>query len=125
MPIISVKIDVVEALDEKLIEMCEKETAILIQDGSVFSNIFPKAMDRSSVFRKKYGIVLKPGPLLFAKIAEMSLFFDYRGGYKRGEVQITEENILLINKICPEIRDIMSMRNSGNFDKKFVACLEK
>jgi hypothetical protein len=123
MPIFSVQIVVVEELDKELMGMCKKETAILIQDGSIFSNIFPKSMDRSRVFRKKYGIALRPGSLLFTRLAEISLFFDYR--YKRGEVQINQDNIALIDKICPEIKDIMERRDSISYGKNLLVCLDK
>lgn len=105
MPIIPVEIGAVEKLDDKLIEMCNERSAILIMDGGVFSNIFPRATDRSRVFRKKYAVALKPGPLLFAKMAEISLFFNYRDNC--AEIQATSGAIDNLEPILPEVKDYL------------------
>jgi hypothetical protein len=120
MPIIPVKIDDVEALDYKLEKMCQEESAILISDGGVFSNIFPRAMDRSRLFKKKYGVALRPGRLLFAKLAEISLFFNHRD--KCGTVQVRVENIDALESALPEIKQLLIKSISlGSYEKMRAA----
>jgi hypothetical protein len=104
MPIIPVTIHDVEMFDHKLSKMCVDESAILIQNGGVFSNIFPKTLDRSRVFRKKYGVALTPGRLLFARLAEISLFFDYRDN--RGEIQVNQHSLGDVIELFPEFKHL-------------------
>ena len=102
MPQIPVRIEEAEVLDKKLQAMCEEKSAILVVEGGTFSNIFPKATDRSRVFRRKYMIALGTGRLLFTQTAEISLFFDYRDN--SAEIQVTRRAIEDIDDIFPEIR---------------------
>jgi hypothetical protein len=102
MPQIPVRIEEAEFLDRKLEEMCKEKSAILVVEGGTFSNIFPKATDRSRVFRRKYMIALGTGRLLFTQTAEISLFFDYRDN--SAEIQVTRRGIEDIDDILPEIR---------------------
>jgi hypothetical protein len=102
MPIIPVKIDEIEALENKLKEMCKEKSAILVSPGGTFANIFPKATNRSKVFRNKYMIALGTGRLLFTKTAEISLHFDYIDTY--GEIQLKRRALEDIDKILPEVR---------------------
>jgi hypothetical protein len=102
MPIIPVKIDEIEALDKKVTDMCVEKSAILVQEGGTFANIFPKASNRSKVFRRKYLIALGTGRLLFTRTAEISLHFDYTDTY--GEIQLTRRALEDIDKVLPEIR---------------------
>jgi hypothetical protein len=102
MPQIPVRIEEAEYLDKKLEGMCKEKSAILVSPGGTFSNIFPKATERSRVFRNKYMIALGTGRLLFTQTAEISIFFDYRDN--SAEVQITRRGIEDIDDILPEIR---------------------
>ena len=102
MPQIPVRIEEAEFLDKKLEEMCKEKSAILVVEGGTFSNIFPKATDRSRVFRRKYMIALGTGRLLFTQTAEISLFFDYRDS--SAEIQVTRRGIEDIDEILPEVR---------------------
>ena len=102
MPQIPVRIEEAEVLDKKLQAMCEEKSAILVVEGGTFSNIFPKATDRSRVFRRKYMIALGTGRLLFTQTAEISIFFDYRD--RSAEIQVTRRAIEDIDDIFPEIR---------------------
>ena len=121
MPIITVGIKSIEELDSKLLGLCEERSAILIMDGGVFSNIFPRATDRSRVFRKKYAVALKPGPLLFAKMAEVSLFFNYRDNC--AEIQLTSGAIDNLDAILPEIKGhLISMFAQPNYSPKRIPC---
>ena len=124
MPIITVGIKAIEELDDKLLGMCEERSAILIMDGGVFSNIFPRATDRSRVFRKKYAVALKPGPLLFAKMAEVSLFFNYRDNC--AELQLTSAAIDNLGVILPEVKMyLISMLSQQNYNTRRVPCENK
>ena len=124
MPIITVGIKSIEELDGKLLAMCEERSAILIMDGGVFSNIFPRATDRSRVFRKKYAVALKPGPLLFAKMAEVSLFFNYRD--ECAEIQLTSAAIDNLEVILPEIKmHLIAMLTQPNYVPRRVPCENK
>lgn len=105
MPQIPVKIEEAEVLDKKISDMCIDKSALLIQSGGVFANIFPSAMDRSKVYRKKYAIALGTGRLLFTRVAEISLFFDYRDD--RAEIQISEKALKNIDGILPEVRTFL------------------
>lgn len=102
MPQIPVRIEEAEAIDKKLEKMCVDKSAVLIVNGGTFANIFPKATDRSSAFRRKYMIALETGSLLFTKTAEISLYFDYRD--KSAEIQIKRRGIEDIDDILPEVR---------------------
>jgi len=101
-PQIPVRIEEAEVLDKKLQGMCDEKSAILVVEGGTFSNIFPKATDRSRVFRRKYMIALGTGRLLFTQTAEISLFFDYRDS--SAEIQVTRRGIEDIDEILPEVR---------------------
>jgi hypothetical protein len=124
MPIIPVQIDEAEGLDTRLIEMCNERSAILIMDGGVFSNIFPVATDRSRVFRKKYAVALKPGPLLFAKMAEVSLFFNYRDNC--AEIQANNNAIYNLGEILPEVKEyLIRMLSSLACEARNAPCAGK
>jgi hypothetical protein len=101
-PQIPVRIEEAEILDSKLAKMCDDKSAILVVEGGTFANIFPKATNRSKVFRRKYMIALGTGRLLFTQTAEVSLFFDYRDN--SAEIQITRRGIEDVDSILPEIR---------------------
>jgi len=102
MPQIPLKIDEAEDLDKKISAMVVEKSAILVQEGGTFSNIFPKATDRSKVFRRKYLIALGTGRLLFTKTAEVSLYFNYRDSH--AEVQLTRRALEDVDDILPEVR---------------------
>jgi len=102
MPIIPVKIEEAEELDSKIASMCKEKSAILVQDGGTFSDMFPKAMDRARVFRRKYMIALGTGFLLFTKAAEISIYFNYRDKY--AEVQLTRRALEDLDEILPIVR---------------------
>jgi len=105
MPQIPVRIEEAEELDKKLSNMCEQKSAILVAEGGTFSNIFPKAMNRSKIFRRKYMVALGTGRLLFTEVAEVSLYFDYQE--KSAEIQITRRAIEDMDNILPEIRQYL------------------
>lgn len=102
MPQIPVRIEEAEDLEDKLEKMCKEKSAILVSPGGTFSNIFPKAMNRSKVFRNKYLIALGTGRLLFTRTAEVSVFFDYRSTI--AEIQVTRRALEDLDEILPEIR---------------------
>jgi hypothetical protein len=102
MPQIPVKIEEAEQLDSKIEGMCKDKSAILVSPGGTFANIFPKATDRSKVYRNKYMIALGTGRLLFTKTAEISIYFDYRD--MSAEIQITRRGLEDVDDILPEIR---------------------
>jgi hypothetical protein len=102
LPQIPVRIEEVEFLDTKLEELCREKSAILVVEGGTFANIFPKATNRSKVFRRKYMIALGTGRLLFTRTAEIALYFDYRD--MSAEIQITRRALEDVDDILPEIR---------------------
>ena len=103
MPQIPVRIEEAENLDKQLAQMCESKEAILIIEGGTFANIFPRATERSKVFRRKYMVALGTGRLLFTRTAEISLYFDYRE-IPSAEIQITRRALEDVDDILPEIR---------------------
>lgn len=111
MPQIPVRIEEVERLDTKLAKMCEEKSAILVVEGGTFANIFPKATDRSKVFRRKYMIALGTGRLLFTQTAEISLYFNYRD--MSAEVQLTRRALEDVDKILPEVRGYLYRMGSA------------
>ncbi len=81
MPKYCVKIENIEELDRRLADLVENEQAVLIQSNDTFSSIFPKTMDSSRVFTKKYTVFLSSGNMLSAKKEDIYLYFDYRDNY--------------------------------------------
>lgn len=115
MPQIPVRLEEAEALDKKIEGMRATNSAILVQEGGVFVNIFPKTMDKSRVYKRTYLIALGTGRILFTKMAEVSIFFDYRSN--RAEVQLTRKALENLNDIFPEIVEYRyRMVNVGKID---------
>jgi len=111
MPQIPVRIEEAEELDTKISGMCTEKSAILVLEGGTFANIFPKATDRSRVFRRKYMIALGTGRLLFTKTAEISLYFNYRD--MSAEIQLTRRALEDLDKILPEVRGYLYRMGSA------------
>jgi len=105
MPKFGLSIKDLEELDSKLMGMCERNEALLIQDGGTFANIFPAITGRSRVFHRRYGIPEKAGLLLFTRLGELVLMFDEREN--KAQLQVKEKDIAICNDVLKDVWDKM------------------